>query len=541
MRLGEILIKYGLISQEHLDTALEAQKKFNCRLGKALVMVGYVTEDDINWALSNQLKISYVHLNYNMIDISVAKSVPREVLELYEMIPIAKIHDELTLVMADPTDNKAIEHVKSLTKLNISISLGSSSNILSMIRQVFKDDEGKDLKHSDIENIKSDEHKKEISKLVSKELDSSVFIYTIVLQALEVKASEIHLEPTRELLRVRFKIDGVFYEHTSRPMSVYPQIMTYLHSLMNSVRESNLTGSRTFSIEIMGQDIRVNAFLSPTIYGQAAVFKLIPIVKDPVKFSDIEIEEKVRTQIGRIMRKNSGIIILSSPGKIGLTRTFYAMLREVPFNEKKVVTLEDFVMFRREEFVQLEYSSLPGLDDYEALNFALGQNPDVLMLSTDLNAKSVRKVFEIALTGKLVLLALPFQNIYTAFCYLNSIGIEPYALAGALQLIFVQRIFRSLCHKCKEKISISEYPQLVNQNEINYCYEKGKGCSECDFLGYLGKCLLYEYYIPSSEDRMKILQFGLKGSEIFLPSGYKTIKESCQDKIFEGLLAGSEI
>ncbi|HPZ09714.1 MAG TPA: ATPase, T2SS/T4P/T4SS family, partial [Candidatus Eremiobacteraeota bacterium] len=530
------------ITQEQLETALEAQKEFKTRLGRTLVQLGYVTEDDINWALSNQFDISYVHLNIHMIDIAIARSVPREVLEFYQMIPIARIDKELTLVMADPTDNQAVETIKSITGCNVSISLSSSSNILSIIRQIFKEEPQHEIQHSDIEGIKSLEYKREIRRLVTRDFDSGIFIYTTILRALELKAAEIHLEPGQDLLKVRYKIEGVFYEYASKPMNLYTSIMVQLESIIKSGDESlGVTGNKNFTIRVMEQYVRVSAFFAPTFYGQAIVLKIIPFIKEPIKLSDMDIDEKTRLDLSALMKRSSGVILISSPSKIDLSRTLYAMLREVSFTDKKVVTLEDFITFRREGFIQIEYSSLKGIDDYEALKIALGQNPDILMISIDLQPGSFKLAFELALTGKLLLIALPFQNVYTCFGYINSIVTESYITAGVLQGIFAQRMFRKLCINCKQSVTSADFPFLPEEFSHNVFYEKGKGCSTCNFSGYAGQSLLYEYYWPSREDRMKILTSGLPGQDIFIPSNYKTIKENCQEKVLDGLLSVSEI
>jgi len=541
MKLGDILLKYGLITQEQLETALEAQKEFKTRVGRTLVQLGYVSEDDINWALSNQLDVPYVHLNINMIDLNVARSVSREVLELYQMIPIARIDNELTLVMADPTDAQAIESIKAITKLNVSVSLSSSSNILSIIRQVFKDDTQDELQHRDIDAIKTVDYKNEVRKILSKELDSTIFIYTTIFRALELKASEIHLEPGRDLLKVRYKIEEVLYEYSSKPMDVYPAVGEQLKTMMFSASTGG--GPGAFTLKVMGQDIRLKAHSAPTIYGNAFVLKVIPFVKEPIKLIDVGLDSEICFELSKTMKKQSGVMIFSSPGKIGLSRTLYAVLREVIFSDKKVVTLEDFVTFRREGFIQMEYSSLNGADDYGALELALGQNPDVLMMSLDLDfqPETLEKIFNLALTGKLILLALPFQNVYTCFCYLKSLGLPSFVLAGALQSIFVQRYFRKLCIHCKSTVTVADYPFMAEKLSHNVCYEKGKGCSECNFSGYEGYQLLYEYYVPSREDRVKILNSDFADDEIYIPSNYKTIRERCYEKVIDGTLSVSEI
>ena len=538
MKLGDILVKYGLITQEQLETALEAQKEFKTRLGRTLVQLGYVTEDDINWALSNQLDISYVHLTINMVDLAVARSIPREVLEFYQMIPIAKIGDELTLVMADPTDNQAIETVKNTIKAEISVSLSSSSNILSIIRQIFKEESSHEIQHSDMEGIKSVDYKKEIKRLVTRDFDSGIFVYTVIFRAFEANASEIHIEPAEDMLRIRYKIDGIYYEYFSKPMSLYPSIMAQLETIIKSGNTSG-DGGGPFSINVMEQVIRVKVHFAPTIYGKSVVLTLIPFIKNPVKLSDMKIDERITLELARAMKKNSGVIIVSSPGKIEITKTLYAMLREVSFTDKKVVTLEDFVTFRREGFVQMEYSSFGHSNDYEVLKMALGQNPDILMLTSDLSRESLTMLFNVALTGKLILIALPFQNVYTCFCYLTSLGIEPFAIAGVLQGIFSQRLSRALCFNCKQSVTVADFPFLADQLSHNVCYEKGKGCPECNFSGYMGQTLLCEYYLPSREDRMKILTS--EGRDIFVPSNYKTIKERCREKVLDGILPVSEI
>ena len=547
MKLGDILIKYGLITQEQLETALEAQKEFKTRVGRTLVRLGYVSEDDINWALSNQLDVPYVHLNINMIDKVVARSVSREVLELYQMIPIARIGSDLTLVMADPTDIQAIEAIKAITKFDVSVSLSSSSNILSIIRQVFKEDVEEELQHRDIDTIRTNEFKKEIRKILSKELDSAVFIYTTIFRAIELKASEIHLEPGQDLLKVRYKIDEILYEYSSKPMGLYPAVMEQLKTMMLSSSGGKLSSeqpfSKAFTIKVLGQDVRLKAHFASTIYGQAVVLKIIPFVKEPIKLVDVGLDSEICFELSRAMKKNSGVIVFSSPGKIGLSKTLYAMLREVIFAEKKVVTLEDFVSFRREGFIQMEYSSLPVRNDFEALEVVLGQKPDVLMLSLDmdLSPETIRKIFNLALTGKLILLALPFQNVYTCFCSLQSAGVPSYVTAGALQGIFVQRYFRKLCLHCRNTVTVADYPFMAEKLSQNVCFEKGKGCSECNFSGYEGHQLLYENYVPSREDRIRILNSGAGESEIFVPSNFKTIRERCYERVIEGILSVSEI
>jgi len=528
MDMGGILLEYNLITEEQLKDAEIKSQKSNKKLREILIDLGYTTESAINYVLSSKLNLPYVHLSYQMIDPEVVKSVPAEILKRYKMIPIIRVDNELNLIMADPTDDKAIEDVKSITGCDIKVSLGLSSEIMEIIDQVF----GK----------KALTEKKEIEAKpedkIMEDTSGVAFVYYHLTQALTEGVSEVYVEPMADSLRIRYRrIDGSLYEKDRQPLSFHLPVLSRIKLMANmDLLKEKVPQESNIQTKLGNKETNLRISTLFTHYGEACVIRILQRDVASIGLGNLGIDPLVLRQLKVMMDSSSGVGIVTGSTGSGRSTTAYALLKEINSTQNRIVTIENFISYPEEGFIQVE--STKEQDTLSALKIAITQNSDVIMIE-DMNQNEIINLcFNEVLADRLILGQMNYGYAFDVIDHLFRIGVSPTLIASTLLFIIGQRKIRLLCENCKEP-----YPAPSKLNLKESTLYRAKGCNMCNKTGYQGCSYIHEVLVIN--EKMKSLLRKKepleKIEELAVQEGFISLKESGMKKVLSGVTSLEEV
>ncbi len=488
LRLGEILLTYNLITQAQLDDALAYSERRHTRLGKAFIEMGFLTQDQINWALANHLKIPYVELTPEMIDQNLVQHIPEKVLRQYLLIPLVQLDNELTIAMADPTDTQAIADLTNITRCKIKVALASQAAIQKCLEAVFCPESVSDLSTK--------------PQPGSEEFSSLAFLNRHLLQACSQGAEEIHFDPAADSLRIRYRIKGILVEQERVSRALHYPILSRLKLLGNLRIEENLFQRSSFTTRIFDTLSSIHLSILPTSQGETMVLKLC-FPERVFSHSPPAMESSLLMSIRLLLQKESGLLLVTGPGITENVTTLYTLLAEVPrFQSKKVITIEQTQLFRYPEVHQICLDRFPGLTYATAVDHALAQHPDLLLVDQFalLPKREASLLLHAALSGTLVLGATELYDTFQALEFLRQHLQAPSLLSTTLLGILARSTLRQLCPHCKERetnpeplreegLSEEETGNATAQKEW---YREG-GCAACQYTGFSDPKTLYEW------------------------------------------------
>jgi len=507
--LGSILVRCKLITPEQLEQALERQRETGKRIGETLLEMGFLSEDQLQWALGTQLDIPYVHLTPDIVDREVVRSVPEKILRRYQVVPIMRSGDELTLVMADPLDRQAIVDIEMITGCRVNPAFGLSQEILSTINEVFAEGGRYEEVEASLELTPSPE----VLDRALQDVSGATFVQYHLARAVSLQAREIHFEPLVEGgLRVRYRLNGVLREQNRHER--YPDLPERLMSRLRLMAHLNLEEGPhlqqgTFKTTILGEEYRFRVNIFPTVVGESAVVEVIPH-QEPPDLAELGFDQTACRQLEEMLQRESGVILLAGPSGSGRTTTAYALLRCLDAERRKVVTVEETVSFTVDQFSQIEIPTMQRLD--EVLHTLLQRSADVLLLDNLRTPEALAQAFEAALVGRLVLATTYFRHAEEVLAYLRRLPTDPVVVASLLLGIVTQRLVRLLCEHCRQPMDETQMPEEVSPEELLHWFQP-VGCPECNFTGFSGRVLRYEVVPVSPQHRQALLQTGREADQ----------------------------
>jgi type IV pilus assembly protein PilB len=506
-RFGDLLLEKGLLTPEQLATALEEQDRTGHKLGQILRDKGLISEDDFVDVIHSRLDIPKLALDNLVIDPIIVEIVPLSLAKKHHLIPVFKIGSTLTVAMADPLDVIALDELKYLTNLKVNRVVSTSSAIAKAINQYYS------LRESMAEVIKDigDEDasgQPDLAATIS-EAEASTseaplikLVNLLITQAVRDRASDIHIEPDDQKLRVRYRINGVLKEQDAPPRSLHASIVSRIKVMSQmDVSEKRLPQDGRFVIAIGNRDIDVRASTLPTVNGEKVVLRVLDRRNLVSGLVNLGFAPQTQIDFRELIRKPEGLILITGPTGSGKTTTLYAALNEVKSIEKNIVTLEDPVEYSLPLINQVQINERAGLTFASALRSILRQNPDIIMVGEIRDAETAQMAVRSALTGHLVLTA-------GAVARLIDMGVEDYLLASCLLGVLAQRLVRTICPHCKTK---EELPQAaldvlgLDLTTDGGQFYTGQGCEECGGTGYAGRIGIYEYLPINNRIREIIL------------------------------------
>ena len=516
-RLTDILIKNNLITQEHLDVALQIQEKKGGKLSDIIIDMKFIKEEDLISALSQGLGFPLIDLKRFRIDPELAKVIPLEIARRYQIIAISKMGDTITLAMADPLNIFVIDHVKSLTGFKINPIISSSHDILQAIELSYPDstrgvidDLVKEISVSSIEFIKEETEatpsNQELSR-IGHEVPVIKVTNMILEESVKKKASDILVEPGDKTLRVRFRIDGVLHEQKSPPHNMHPAIVSRIKVMSDlDIAEHRLPQDGRFKVRVLGREVDFRVSILPSSFCEKVAVRILDKSQANLDIEKLGFSEDAISKLKKMAKLPHGMILVCGPTGSGKTTTLYSILKFVDDPQKNIVTVEDPVEYQLEGINQVSVRPDIGLTFASSLRSILRQDPNVIMIGEIRDFETVDIAIKSALTGHLVISTLHTTTSPGAVVRLINMGVEPYLINASLACVIGQRLVRKICPHCREKYTIKE--ELIKSLKINTDkteFFKAKGCPRCLNLGYSGRIAISETLTLSHEIRELIL------------------------------------
>ena len=563
VKLGEMLLKAGMITQPQLQEALEAQKKSGGKLGFNLVKMGFVKEDDITQLLSDQYGVPSINLRHFEIDESVIHLVPSEVAQKYLVLPVNRTGATLTIAMADPTNVFAMDDIKFMTGYNVEPVVASEIAIREAIEKYYGSSHALELKkvmdemaEQDTEALEllEEEEELDIHKLehVSEEAPVVRLVNIILTDSIKKGASDIHIEPYEKDFRARFRVDGVLYEIMHPPMKLKDAITSRLKIMAKldiSERRLPQDGRIKIKMKLQGKmkemDYRVSVL--PTLFGEKIVMRLLDKDNLVLDMTRLGFEPESLAKFERQILRPYGMVLVTGPTGSGKTNTLYSSIARVNTPETNIMSAEDPVEFNLHGINQVQMKEQIGLNFATALRAFLRQDPNIILVGEIRDFETAEIAVKAALTGHLVLSTLHTNDAPSTINRLMNMGIEPFLVATSVNLICAQRLVRRICKDCKEEIQLP--PQALV--EVGFPIEeagkvrlyKGRGCANCNNTGYRGRVGLFEVMEITDELRELILS-GASAMELrrkAMEEGMITLRLSGLQKLRDGQTSVEEV
>jgi len=556
-RLGELLVRSNLITREQLQRALEEQKSSGgqLRLGAILVKEGYVSESELTAFLSKQYSVPSINLAEFEIDSAVVKLLPVEIVQKYQAIPVNRSGSTLIMAMSDPSNIFAIDDIKFMTGYNVEVVVASDTGIKSAIDKYYDQsaslaDMMSDFDIDDLEVI-ADQDDVDVTSLEKATEDAPVvkLVNMILSDAIKRKASDIHIEPYEKLFRVRYRIDGVLYEVMKPPLKLKNAITSRLKIMAElDIAERRLPQDGRIKIKLGGgRDMDFRVSVLPTLFGEKIVMRLLDKSSLQLDMTKLGYEPEALAHFKEAIHKPFGMVLVTGPTGSGKTVSLYSALAELNKSTENISTAEDPVEFNFAGINQVQMHEDIGLNFAAALRSFLRQDPDIIMIGEIRDFETAEIGVKAALTGHLVLSTLHTNDAPSTINRLLNMGIEPFLVASAVNLITAQRLARRLCVECRE---VEEVPvqALIDagcspEDAPSFVCFKGKGCPKCNGTGYKGRVGFYQV-MPMYEEIRELILNGANTAEIKRESmrlGVKTMRRSGLTKLKEGVTSFEEV
>jgi len=556
-RLGDILVNNNLISREQLAAALREQKMSGeqAKLGAILIKQGIISEQDLISFLSRQYGIPTINLNEYEIEAAVTKVIPAEVAQKYHLVPVNRAGATLIVAVCDPSNLFAIEDIKFMTGYNVEMVVTSEADIKAAIDKYYDQsatlaDVMDNLDLEELELVDTDDEV-DLSSLerATEEAPVVKLVNLILMDAIKKKASDIHIEPYEKIFRVRYRIDGVLYEVMKPPMKLKNAITSRIKIMAElDIAERRLPQDGRIKIKLGGgKDMDYRVSVLPTLFGEKIVLRLLDKSSLQLDMTKLGYEVEALAHFKREIHKPFGMVLVTGPTGSGKTVSLYSALSELNKVTENISTAEDPVEFNFAGINQVQMHEDIGLNFAAALRSFLRQDPDIIMIGEIRDFETAEIAVKAALTGHLVLSTLHTNDAPATINRLLNMGIEPFLVASAVNLITAQRLGRRVCSECREKENVPLQALIdagvAPEEAGEYVCYKGRGCSVCNNTGYKGRIGFYQV-MPMLEPIRELILNGANTAEIkreTMRLGIKSMRQAALTKLQEGVTSLEEV
>lgn len=508
-RLGDILVEAGVISAQQLQEALSKQKILGKRLGKVLVDTGMTTEDSIATTLAAQMNIPYLNLNEITITPEVLTTIPDGIVRSHNLLPVKLDGNRLQITMVDPLDVFIIDEITFQTGYELDVGISPESQIEAAIKHYYGNSES--LQNA-VDNLAA-ERKTEVT------LDESFFttfdlnedeqnvpiinlVNTIIQQAINDKASDIHIEPDEEIIRVRYRIDGILNELMKAPKTIQSELLSRLKIMAQmDISEKRLPQDGRIKVKVQNKSIDLRVSSLPTVFGEKIVIRILDKSRMSLTLDQVGFDEDLLSLFKTLSSAPNGIVLMTGPTGSGKTSTLYAALNFVKSPEINITTVEDPVEYLIPSINQVQVRPEIGLTFARTLRSILRQDPNIILIGEIRDFETAQIAIESALTGHLVFSTLHTNDAASAITRLIEMGVEPYLVASAVIGVGGQRLVRKICPSCRIPMEVNEeHVALLAENGFKDAkLFKGKGCLTCRKSGYSGRTAIHEIMTINDE------------------------------------------
>jgi len=523
---GESLVEKGLITEEQLRHAeLEARASAKS-MRRIIIETGLISEEDLTAFLSQQLDLPVVDLSNYLIDPETIDQIPESLAGKHLLIPILRIGDNLTVAMVDPLDVFALDELHMKTGLNIEPVLATETEVKKSLNQHYGAKgtleeviDGLDREKLEVKPGQEMELKR--LQVIADEPPVVRLVNMIIIEAARQGASDIHIEPEEDTLKIRFRIDGLLHERTGPPKYLQSAVISCIKVMAElDIAERRVPQDGRTQMKMEGRDIDIRVSCVPTIYGENVVLRLLDRSQIILELQQLGFSPLVLTQYEKLIHSPHGIILVCGPTGSGKTTTLYASLNAINSEDKNIITIEDPIEYHLPGIRQMQVNPKVGLRFTEGLSAVLRQDPDVIMVGEIRNVETAKAAVQAALTGHLVFSTLHTNDAPGAVTRLLDMGVEPFLISSSVIGVLSQRLVRTICAECK-----------------------GKGCKACLQCGLRGRLGIFELMIPSEEIR-SLITAKVSADEIrkaAIKAGMQLLCEDGRKKVEDGITTMQEV
>ena len=550
MRLGDVHVQHGVITEEDLQRGLERQRGSGRKLGETLVDEGITTEENIARALSNQLHYDMVDLQTIEIAQEVLDLVPANVLKKHRAIPIEYSPDNMNVLrvaMSDPMDIGAMDDINIITNLQVEPVVATMGSVMMAIDQYY----GQAEVNSALEEYTREKESQMVEQedMYSEDVNNSPIVQLVkgmIDQAVRQRASDIHIEPMEKQVRIRYRIDGALYEKSVYSIRLLPAIVARIKIIGGmdiSEKRKPQDGRITQIVDRKEFDIRVS--ILPTVYGEKIVMRLTSKNALTKEKSQLGLKPDELKKFDHILQHPHGILLVTGPTGSGKSTTLYTALSELNKEDVNIITVEDPVEANIDGINQVQTNNKANLTFASALRSILRQDPDIIMIGEIRDQETASIAVQASITGHLVVSTLHTNSAASTITRLADMGIEPYLIADSTIGVIAQRLVRRLCPECKRQKKADaddlELLQLAPDEDVTI-YEPC-GCSRCDGTGFKGRIGVYEI-MEVTQPLKTIIAKGGNAEDIknkALEEGMNTLRMSATKYVLEGITSVQEM
>ena len=545
-KLGELLIEFKYITREQLQKALDHQKNNDERLGDVLLDLGYISENDLVEVLEFQLGVERADLSKYVIDPSLAKFIPENIAQRYNAVPISKDGDTLKVAMSDPSDLLAIDDMEMTSNLRVKPLIATKSEISKVMSQIYESVEDSSDVFESLDYYKSEEDEPELDELKKMVEDAPIVRLTnmIINQAIQKRASDIHIEPQENIVRIRYRIDGVLREHMTAPKYTQAALVSRIKIIADlDITKRRVPQDGRIAMNVRGLSIDMRVSTLPTVNGEKVVIRILTKDESLVNMENLGFTDHNLRRFENLITQPHGIILVTGPTGSGKSTTLIAALNELNDVEKNIVTIEDPVEYQLAGINQVHAKEKVGLSFASTLRSILRQDPDIIMVGEIRDEETAQIAVRAALTGHLVLSTLHTNDSVSSVTRLVDMGIPPYLVASTVIGAMAQRLVRRLCNNCKEAYEAGiEEREFMDLEEGTTLY-RAKGCSKCSDTGYKGRMAVQEILTVDDKVEKMIVQGSdeIDIKEYAETQGMVDLKHDGIEKVKQGLTSYQEL
>lgn len=499
IRIGDLLIANGFITQDQLEAALASQKQSGKKLGRALIDLGFIEEDQLLQLLSKQLNVPFIQLRNYDFDFNITSRLPETYARRFRAIVLKEQAGSLLLGMADPTDLFGFDELARIIQQPLDLAVVRESELLDSLDILYRrTDEISSLAEELDDELGEDINEIDYLEATGSE-DAPVvkLLRSVFEDAIQVKASDIHIEPDETVLRIRQRVDGVLQEHVMNEKRIAPALVLRLKLMAGlNISEKRLPQDGRFKITIKGRNIDVRISTLPAQFGESVVMRLLDQSGGAIDLNHVGMPEEILHRFRQQISRPHGLILVTGPTGSGKTTTLYGALQELNKAEKKIITVEDPVEYTLPRITQVQVQEKIGLGFGEVLRSTLRQDPDILLVGEIRDQETAEIAVRASLTGHLVLSTLHTNDAITSAMRLIDVGLEGYLVASSLRAVVAQRLVRRICESCRQSYSPTEqelqWILAIDVDAKDKQYQHGRGCSHCNHTGYRGRIGIFE-------------------------------------------------
>ena len=568
--IGEILIERGLITEPQLEEGLQAQKDTTQKIGQVLVGLGYLDENALYDALSEQLDVKYINLAQFAIDRDIAVLVPRDIAERYEAIPIARGDGCIRVAMAEPGNVLAMDDLRVRLQMQVEPVLSSSEAIMRSIEKIHEGSSGDGgeggASTTELEALAkdvlaqgslgatdaaaADERSDDRVEELVDEAPIIKIARVVIQKAIQERSSDIHIEPERRGVRVRYRIDGVLHEVMKVPKYVHAPLLSRIKIMSEmNIAERRVPQDGRIHIRHDNRDFDLRVSVIPTTLGEKAVMRILDKTSVLMGLEKLGLLPSTQAILDQLIVQPNGMLLSTGPTGSGKTTTQYSILNKINSVERNIITIEDPVEYQLAGISQVHVNRKAGLTFAIALKYFLRQDPDIIMVGEIRDLETSEIAIQAALTGHLVLSTLHTNDAPSTVTRMVDMGVEPFLISASIIGALAQRLARMICDNCREPytpardklLGFGFDPDLPENRDVVFYH--GVGCDECRHTGFRGRIGIFELLVMNAEIAELVVRRATHQDikEAALANGMQTLQEDGFQKVLMGVTTVEEL